>query len=246
MAKRSKGKNIKSHRRRGSGTRTISEPILLFVQGECTEKDYFELLKDRLKLSSLTIKVESQSPENLIDRTKTTISRDKDAPFSAIYYVVDVDNTRDEQFRQAFKAAKKATNRKTEYHFVVSHESFEDHISSVNQILQEINAHQKPMVMIFNKIDDFSYEKKDEDDLTPATKKNISLDEWKRTWMAKSKHPTVFISAITKENFPEMKKLIYDEVHKIHISRFPYNDFLFEYCCLQRSLEKSLKEWPRP
>ena len=111
----------------------------------------------------------------------------------------------------------------------VSHESFEDHISSVNQILQEINAHQKPVVMIFNKIDDFSYEKKDEDDLTPATKKNISLDEWKRTWMAKSKHPTVFISAITKENFPEMKKLIYDEVHKIHISRFPYNDFLFEY-----------------
>ena len=111
----------------------------------------------------------------------------------------------------------------------VSHESFEDHISSVNQILQEINAHQKPMVMIFNKIDDFSYEKKDEDDLTPATKKNISLDEWKRTWMAKSKHPTIFISAITKENFPEMKKLIYDEVHKIHISRFPYNDFLFEY-----------------
>ena len=111
----------------------------------------------------------------------------------------------------------------------VSHESFEDHISSVNQILQEINAHQKPMVMIFNKIDDFSYEKKDEDDLTPSTKKNISLDEWKRTWMAKSKHPPVFISAITKENFPEMKKLIYDEVHKIHISRFPYNDFLFEY-----------------
>ena len=105
----------------------------------------------------------------------------------------------------------------------------EDHIISVNQILQEINAHQKPMVMIFNKIDDFSYEKKDEDDLTPSTKKNISLDEWKRTWMAKSKHPTVFISAITKENFPEMKKLIYDEVHKIHISRFPYNDFLFEY-----------------
>ena len=111
----------------------------------------------------------------------------------------------------------------------VSHESFEDHISSVNQILQEINAHQKRVVMIFNKIDDFSYEKKDEDDLTPSTKKNISLDEWKRTWMAKSKHPTVFISAITKENFPEMKKLIYDEVHKIHISRFPYNDFLFEY-----------------
>lgn len=103
----------------------MSEPILLFVQGECTEKDYFKLLKRRLRLSSLTIKTESQSPENLIDRTKTTISRDKDAPFSAIYYVVDVDDTSDEQFRQAFKAAKDATNRKTEYHFVVSHESFE-------------------------------------------------------------------------------------------------------------------------
>ena len=125
MAKRSKDKNIKSRRRRGSGTRPTSEPIRLFVQGECTEQDYFEHLKRRLRLSSLTIKVESQSPENLIDRTKTTISRDKDAPFSAIYYVVDVDDTSDEQFREAFKAAKDATNRKTEYHFVVSHESFE-------------------------------------------------------------------------------------------------------------------------
>ncbi|MBD3904989.1 GTPase HflX [Chryseobacterium sp. Ch-15] len=111
----------------------------------------------------------------------------------------------------------------------ISHESFEDHIESVNNILMEINAHQKPMIMVFNKIDDFSYEKKDEDDLTPGSSKNVSLDEWKKTWMAKSKHPAVFISALTKENFPEMKRLIYDEVMKIHISRFPYNDFLFEY-----------------
>jgi len=111
----------------------------------------------------------------------------------------------------------------------ISHESFEDHIESVNQILMEINAHQKSMIMVFNKIDDFSYEKKDEDDLTPGSNKNVSLEEWKRTWMNKSKHPAVFISALTKENFPEMKRLIYDEVMKIHISRFPYNDFLFEY-----------------
>ncbi len=111
----------------------------------------------------------------------------------------------------------------------ISHESFEDHINSVNETLQEIDAHQKPMIMVFNKIDDFSYEKKDEDDLTPSSKKNISLEEWKKTWMAKSKHPTVFISALTKENFPEMKRMIYDEVHRIHISRFPYNDLLFEY-----------------
>ena len=93
----------------------------------------------------------------------------------------------------------------------------------------EINAHQKPMIMVFNKIDDFSYEKKEEDDLTPESRKNISLAEWEKTWMSKSKFPTVFISALTKENFEEMKKMIYDEVLKIHISRFPYNDFLFEY-----------------
>lgn len=111
----------------------------------------------------------------------------------------------------------------------ISHESFEDHINSVNEILQEIDAHQKPMIMVFNKIDDFSYEKKDEDDLTPGSNRNISLEEWMKTWMAKSKFPTVFISALTKENFVEMKKMIYDEVHRIHISRFPYNDLLFEY-----------------
>lgn len=125
MAKKNRGKDTNSRRRRGPGTRSTSEPILLFVQGECTEKDYFELSKRRLRLSSLTIKVESQSPEELIKQTKTTINRHKNAPFSAIYYVVDVDDTSDEQFREAFKAAKDATNRKTEYHFVVSHESFE-------------------------------------------------------------------------------------------------------------------------
>ena len=109
MAKKNRNKDTNSRRRKGPGTRTTSEPILLFVQGKCTEKDYFTLLKRRLRLQSLTIKVESQSPENLIKQTKTTISRDKDAPFSAIYYVVDVDDTSDEQFRQAFKAAKDTT-----------------------------------------------------------------------------------------------------------------------------------------
>lgn len=111
----------------------------------------------------------------------------------------------------------------------ISHESFEDHINSVHQILQEIDAHQKPMIMVFNKIDNFSYEKKEEDDLTPSTRKNISLEEWEKTWMAKKQYPTIFISALTKKNFPNMKKIIYDEVLKIHILRFPYNDFLFEY-----------------
>ena len=145
MAKRSKGKNIKSRRRRGSGTRTISEPILLFVQGECTEKDYFKLLRSRLRLQSLTIITESQSPENLVEQTQTTISREDDAPFSAIYYVVDVDDTSDEQFRQAFKAAKDATNRKTEYHFVVSHESFEAWLLAHFEDIRNKNIPRKTM-----------------------------------------------------------------------------------------------------
>ncbi len=111
----------------------------------------------------------------------------------------------------------------------ISHESFEDQVNSVNQTLMEINAHQKPMIMVFNKIDAFAYEKKAEDDLTPESRKNISLEEWMKTWMSKSQFPTVFISALNKENFPEMKKMIYEKVLKIHTARFPYNDFLFEY-----------------
>ena len=146
MAKRSKGKNIKSHGRGRPGTHSTSEPILLFVQGECTEKDYFKLLKRRLRLQSLTIRTESQSPENLIEQTKTTISREDDAPFSAIYYVVDVDETSDKQFRQAFKAAKKATDRnKTEYHFVVSHESFEAWLLAHFEDIRNKNIPRKTM-----------------------------------------------------------------------------------------------------
>ena len=111
----------------------------------------------------------------------------------------------------------------------ISHPSFEDHINSVNQILAEIDSKDKPTVLVFNKIDNFSYVQKDEDDLTEVKRENISLDEWKRTWMAKSENPTIFISATEKENMDELRKTIYEEVKKIHITRFPYNDFLFEY-----------------
>ena len=145
MVKKSKDKNIKSRGHRGSGTRTISKPILLIVQGECTEKDYFKLLRSRLRLQSLTIITESQSPEKLIEQTQTTISREDDAPFSAIYYVVDVDDTSDEQFRQAFKAAKNATNRKTEYHFVVSHECFEAWLLAHFEDIRNKNIPRKTM-----------------------------------------------------------------------------------------------------
>ena len=111
----------------------------------------------------------------------------------------------------------------------ISHPGFEDHINSVNQILDEIDSKDKHTVLVFNKIDNFSYIKKDEDDLTEAKRENISLEEWKRTWMAKSENPTIFISATEKENMDELRKTIYEEVKKIHITRFPYNDFLFEY-----------------
>jgi len=123
----------------------------------------------------------------------------------------------------------------------ISHETFEDHINSVNQTLMEIEAHQKPTIMVFNKIDAFAYEKKEEDDLTPETRKNIPLEVWQKTWMSKYKYPTVFISALKKENFPELKKLIYDEVLKIHISRFPYNDFLFQYFEEEEEIEEDLQ-----
>ena len=119
----------------------------------------------------------------------------------------------------------------------ISHPGFEDQIKSVNQTLMEIDAHQKPMIMVFNKIDAFAYEKKAEDDLTPESKKNISLEEWMKTWMSNSQFPTVFISALNKENFPEMKKMIYEEVLKIHTARFPYNDFLLEYHDEEQELE---------
>jgi GTP-binding protein HflX len=87
----------------------------------------------------------------------------------------------------------------------------------------------KPMIIVFNKIDSFKFTSKDTDDLTPVNKENYSLDDLKKTWMASDRnHKTVFISAKTKENIDEFQKLLYEEVKVIHIKRYPYNDFLFE------------------
>ena len=111
----------------------------------------------------------------------------------------------------------------------ISHASFEDHVNSVNQILTEIESKEKPTIMVFNKIDNFSYVKKDEDDLTDKTFENYSLEDWKRTWMAKTDYPTLFISATEKDNLEDLRKTIYEEVKNIHTKRFPYNNFLFQY-----------------
>ncbi len=111
----------------------------------------------------------------------------------------------------------------------ISHSDFEDQVNVVNQTLSEIIASNgKPTLMVFNKIDAYSFIEKEEDDLTPATKENLSLDELKQTWMAKSEHPAIFISAKTRENIEEFRKTLYEEVKKIHIKRDPYHSFLFE------------------
>jgi GTP-binding protein HflX len=111
----------------------------------------------------------------------------------------------------------------------IAHPDFEDHIAVVRQTLAEIGANDKPTILLFNKIDAYTFIKKDEDDLTPPTRENLSLEDLKKTWMARSDARSLFISAIQKKNIEELRKTIYDEVKKIHIKRYPYNNFLFEY-----------------
>ena len=111
----------------------------------------------------------------------------------------------------------------------ISHPAFEEQIKVVNSTLKDLKVSEKPMILVFNKIDAFSYTIKDADDLTPILKDNYSLSELKKTWMSSDKHhKTVFMSAKTKENVEELRKLLYEEVKKLHIKRYPYNDFLFD------------------
>jgi len=103
----------------------------------------------------------------------------------------------------------------------ISHPSFEDHIEAVNETLQDIKSLDKPVIMVFNKIDAFTYVKKEEDDLAPETKENMSLEDWKRSWMAKNNAPAIFISATEKENLEAFRNLLTEEVRKIHEVRYP-------------------------
>lgn len=112
----------------------------------------------------------------------------------------------------------------------ISHPSFEHHIESVNSVLKEIGGSGKPTVMVFNKIDAYKPEKIKEDDLvTERSAIHYTLEEWQQTWMARMNGDAVFISAIQRENLKEFRKKVYDCVREIHITRFPYNDFLFDY-----------------
>ncbi|GET30679.1 GTPase HflX [Prolixibacter sp. SD074] len=111
----------------------------------------------------------------------------------------------------------------------ISHPGFEEQIEVVDETLAEIGAADKTKFYVFNKIDAFSYVEKEEDDLSPVTRENLTLEDWQHSWMAKDQGPSIFISAKERENVEEFKKLIYDEVKKIHVTRFPYNDFLYDY-----------------
>ena len=110
----------------------------------------------------------------------------------------------------------------------ISHPDFEEQINVVNSTLADIGAGNKPTIIIFNKIDAYTFVEKQLDDLTPVTKENYSLDDLKKSWMAKINKPCIFISAKKKINIEELKELVYDEVKRIHIKRYPFNDFLYE------------------
>ncbi|MEE0978149.1 MAG: GTPase HflX [Muribaculaceae bacterium] len=137
-------------------------------------------------------------PHHLVDSFKSTLDEVRDADI--LLHVVDI-----------------------------SHPQFEEQIEVVNRTLREVcDAGEKPMIMVFNKIDAFTYTPKDDDDLTPKTRENISLDELKATWMSRMGDDCVFISAKKGTNIDELKQKIYEKAKEIHLSRFPYNDFLFQ------------------
>jgi GTPase len=110
----------------------------------------------------------------------------------------------------------------------ISHPNFEEQYEVVNKTLLEINKEEKPTIVVFNKTDAFSYTPKAEDDLTPCTRENVSLDELQQTWMAKMHDNCIFISAKDRTNIEALRTLFYEKVKEIHVMRFPYNDFLYQ------------------
>ncbi len=111
----------------------------------------------------------------------------------------------------------------------ISHPGFEEQIEVVNRTLNDIDKSEKPMILVFNKIDAFTFVPKEEDDLTPMKRENIDLEELKRTWMNKMQDNCIFISAKKQININELKELLYERVKQIHVERFPYNDFLYQH-----------------
>jgi len=109
----------------------------------------------------------------------------------------------------------------------ISHPGFEEQINVVTQTLSDLKAVDKPIILLFNKVDSYTFVQKDDDDLTPKTKENLSLDELKNSWMAKSDHITLFISATKKINIDQLRNTLYEEVKKVHIKKYPGDNFLY-------------------
>ena len=109
----------------------------------------------------------------------------------------------------------------------ISNKNFEDHINVVNKTLLELGVNHKPSLLVFNKIDAYSFVEKESDDLTPATKENLSIDDMKKTWLATLEGGAMFISALNKTHFEELKQKIYNKVKDLHELRYPYNNFLY-------------------
>ena len=109
----------------------------------------------------------------------------------------------------------------------ISHENFEEQVNAVTKTLDEINATDKPSLMVFNKIDQFRYTPKEDDDLTPRVRANNSLKDLERTWMSKMNSNCIFISVQEKKNWEEFKGVLYDLVKEMHARRYPYNKFLY-------------------
>ena len=110
----------------------------------------------------------------------------------------------------------------------IAHPDFEDQIQVVEKPLGDLGCSDKPSMIVFNKIDAYDWVEKEEDDLTPVTKENVSLDDLMKTWMARRNDNCIFISAREKTNLEELKKVLYDKVRELHVQKYPYNDFLFE------------------
>lgn len=110
----------------------------------------------------------------------------------------------------------------------ISHPDFEEQIKVVEKTLADLGCADKPAILVFNKIDAYTYIEKDADDLTPRTKENITLEELMQTWMAKMNDNCIFISARKKVNIDELKSMFYKKVRELHVQKYPYNDFLYQ------------------
>ena len=110
----------------------------------------------------------------------------------------------------------------------ISHPDFEDQIKVVEKTLADLGCSEKPLILVFNKTDAYTFTPKEDDDLTPKTKENVSLDELMQTWMAKMHDSCIFISARERDNIDELKTLMYNRVRELHVQKYPYNDFLYQ------------------